>query len=299
MTAASVVGAPAPPAAQPARIQFRRRSVVARMPLRSKVALAVLGLVVVAAVCAPVLPLDDPLAGELADRLRNFGAPGHPLGTDTQGRDMVSRLVYGTRTSLFAGVAPIVIATVLGLVWGTLAALAGRIVNTVMMRALDVLFAFPGVLLSLLLAIKLGVGVRTLIIALTLVWIAPVARIAETEVIRIKDLDFMAAARSSGASFAAILVRQVIPVALPAIVAYSTSLVGANIAITGGLGFIGLGVRTPTPELGSMLQEMQGQIYAHPTLSLAPVVVVLALSILFPIVGDGLRDAIAGRGGDS
>jgi peptide/nickel transport system permease protein len=159
-----------------------------------------------------------------------------------------------------------------------------------------VLFAFPGVLLALLLAIKLGVGMGTLIVALSLVWIAPVARIAETEVARVKELDFITAARSSGAGFGSILVRQVIPVTLPAVLAYSTSLVGANIAITGGLGFIGLGVKSPTPELGSMLQEMQVVIYNDPSLSLVPVIVVLALSIMFPLIGDGLRDAINGRG---
>jgi peptide/nickel transport system permease protein len=206
MTAAPALGSPF--AAGPAATHFRRRSVIARMPLRSKVALGLLALVVLTALCAPILPLDNPLAGNLSARLLPFGRPGHLLGTDTQGRDMLSRLIYGTRTSLVAGVTPIVIATILGLAWGTIAALSGRVTAAIMMRALDVLFAFPGVLLSLLLAIKLGIGLRTLIIALSLVWIAPVARIADTEVARIKDLDFMMAARSSGASFRAILLAR-------------------------------------------------------------------------------------------
>lgn len=286
------------PAAVPA-VRFHKRSVLSRLPLRSAVALGILAVIVVTVVIAPVLPLADPLVGTLSDRLLPFLSDGHVLGTDSQGRDMVSRLIFATRTSLIAGLVPIVIATIIGLVIGTIAGLAGKTLNTILMRAVDIMFAFPGVLLSLLLAITLGVGLSTLILALTLVWIAPVARIAETEVARIRDLDFVVAARSSGASMASILVRQVTPVSLPAVLAYSTSLVGANVAIAGGLGFIGLGVPSPEPELGSILQEMQVAVYTDPSLALAPVIVILALSVLFPLIGDGLREAITGRGSDS
>lgn len=276
--------------------RFRRRGLLSRLPARSIVALVLILLLVAVVVAAPVLPLADPLSGTLSERLLPFFSEGHVLGTDSQGRDMVSRLVYGTRTSLIAGVLPIVIATVIGLVIGTVAGLAGRVVNTILMRAVDVMFAFPGVLLSLLLAISLGIGLGTLVLALTLVWIAPVARIAETEVTRIRDLDFVTAARSSGAALPSILLRQIAPVSLPAVLAYSTSLVGANVAIAGGLGFIGLGVPSPEPELGSILQEMQVAVFSDPSLALAPVFVILTLSMLFPLVGDGLREAIAGRG---
>lgn len=286
------------PAAVPA-VRFHKRSVLSRLPLRSAVALGILAVIVVMVVIAPVLPLADPLVGTLSDRLLPFLSDGHVLGTDSQGRDMVSRLIFATRTSLIAGLVPIVIATIIGLIIGTIAGLAGKTLNTILMRAVDIMFAFPGVLLSLLLAITLGVGLSTLILALTLVWIAPVARIAETEVARIRDLDFVIAARSSGASMASILVRQVTPVSLPAVLAYSTSLVGANVAIAGGLGFIGLGVPSPEPELGSILQEMQVAVYTDPSLALAPVIVILALSVLFPLIGDGLREAITGRGSDS
>jgi ABC-type dipeptide/oligopeptide/nickel transport systems, permease components len=279
--------------------RFRRRSLISRTPLRGKVALAVVSFLAVIALAAPLLPLPDPLSGDLSSRLLPFLSDGHPLGTDTQGRDMLSRLVYGMRTSLFAGVVPILIATLIGLTIGTIAGLAGRFVNTLLMRGVDLLFAFPGVLLALLLAISMGVGLGTLILALTLVWVAPVARIAETEVGRIRELDFVTAARSSGASGAVILIRQIVPVALPAVLAYSTSLVGANVAIAGGLGFIGLGVPSPQPELGSILYEMQSAVYSDPSLALAPVIVILLLSTLFPLVGDGLRDAITGKGNHS
>lgn len=279
--------------------RFQRRSVFSKLPLRSKVALGLLVLIAGIALAAPILPIADPYSGSLSNRLLPFFSEGHLLGTDSQGRDMVSRLIYATRTSLIAGVVPVLIATVIGLAIGTLAGFSGRVVNTILMRGVDIMFAFPGVLLSLLLAITLGVGLGTLILALTVVWIAPVARIAETEVARIRDLDFVSAARSSGASFPSILGRQITPVVLPAVLAYSTSLVGANIAIAGGLGFIGLGVPSPEAELGSMLQEMQVAMYSDPALALSPVVMILTLSVLFPLIGDGFREAINGRGGDS
>lgn len=279
--------------------RFRRRSMLSRMPLRSQIALVIVIVIVATVFAAPLLPLADPLTGSLDERLLPFFSEDHILGTDTQGRDMLSRLIYGTRTSLIAGIVPIIIATTVGLVIGTAAGLSNRIVNTILMRIVDLLFAFPGVLLSLLLAITYGVGLTTLIVALTFVWIAPVARIAETEVSRIRELDFVTAARSSGAGWWSILFRQITPVTLPAVLAYSTSLVGANVAIAGGLGFIGLGVPSPQPELGSILNEMQAATYSDVSLALAPVVVILTISMLFPLIGDGFRDAIAGRGQQS
>jgi peptide/nickel transport system permease protein len=279
--------------------RFRRRLLVSRMPLRSQVALGLIALLAVIVFAAPLFPLPSSVAGDLSDRLLPFFSDGHVLGTDTQGRDLLTRLIYGTRTSLIAGVVPIIIATAIGLVIGTAAGLGNRVANVLLMRGVDLLFAFPGVLLSLLLAISFGVGLGTLILALTLVWIAPVARIAETEVARISELDFVVAARASGAGWWSIMFRQIVPVTLPAVLAYSTSLVGANVAISGGLGFIGLGVPSPQPELGSILYEMQAAIYTDASLAIVPVVVILTLSTLFPLVGDGFRDAIAGRGQQS
>lgn len=295
-----LTGAPlARPSAPEQAPRFHRRSLLRRMPTRAKVAVAIIAAIALTVLAAPLLPLADPLSGDLSNRLLPFLSEGHVLGTDTQGRDMLSRLIYGTRTSLIVGVVPIVIATLIGLAIGTVAGLSGRVVNTVLMRAVDLLFAFPGVLLSLLLAISMGVGLGTLLLALTLVWIAPVARIAETEVSRIRELDFVTAARSSGATAPVILLHQIVPVTLPAVLAYSTSLVGANVAISGGLGFIGLGVPSPQPELGSILYEMQAAVYSDPSLALAPVVMILLLSMLFPLVGDGVRDAISGKGQES
>lgn len=279
---------------------FQQRPAFLRMPPRSRVAALTILAFVVVAFAAPLLPLADPYAGDLSMRLLGIGADGHVLGTDSLGRDILSRLVFATRTSLIASIVPIVLATVIGLLIGMVAGLTtSRTLNTILMRGVDILFAFPGVVLALLLSIAFGAGLWSLIIAVTAVWISPIARIAETEVLRVRELDFVMAARSSGASLVAVFFRQILPVTVPAVSAYSTSLVGASIAITGGLGFIGLGVPAPEPELGSMLGELQAVIYTDPLQSVLPVFVILALSTLFPVLGDGIRDAINGREADA
>lgn len=280
-------------AARPA--PFTRRSFLRRLPLRSKVAGIALGIITLTAFAAPLLPLADPLTGDLANRLSSVGENGHMLGSDGQGRDILSRLVHAIRTSLIAGVLPVVFAAALGLAIGTIAGLAGRTTNTALMRSVDLLYAFPGVLLSLLLAISFGQGLVTLVFAITIVWIAPVARIAETEVLRVKDLDFVTVARASSAGPLSILLRQILPVTVPAVLAYATSLIGASIAIAGGLGFIGLGVPSPQPELGAMVQELQLQVYTDPLLALLPVTAILVLAVLFPVLGDGMRSALSGK----
>ncbi len=282
-----------------APVRFRRRSVWRRMPLRAKISLsAIVGLTLVSAL-ASLLPLANPLGGDLTDRLEPLWSPHHFLGTDTQGRDLLSRLIYATRTSLFIAVTPIVIATIFGISLGAVGALGRPLIARPLMRLVDIVFAFPAVLLALLLAVSLGPSIRTLLIALTIVWFPPLARVAETEISRIRGLDYYLAARASGAGTIAIVIRQVVPVAFPAVIAYATSLVGANVAIAGGLGFLGLGVQAPNPELGSMLQEMQAATYSQPWLALVPAVVIVLLSVLFPIVGDGFGAAVAGRGAES
>lgn len=288
-----------PPVLQDTAARFTHRPWFLRMPIRSRVALLLILAIIALSFSAPLLPLANPLAGDLSDRLLSFGEQGHLLGTDALGRDVLSRIVYATRTSLVAAVVPILLAIVIGLAIGLVSGLSSSaILRTVLMRGIDILFAFPGVVLALLLTIAFGVGLGSMIVAVTIIWIPPIARIAETEVLRVRDLDFIAVARSSGAGYFRILVTQILPVSLPAVVAYATSLVGACIAITGGLGFIGLGVPAPEPELGAMLQELQAVIYSNPLQALLPVIVIILLSTLFPLLGDGVRDAINGRDGD-
>jgi peptide/nickel transport system permease protein len=275
--------------------RFTRPPLLLRLPMRARIALLVVIAVCVLAAVAPMLPLPDPLIGDLAQRLRPIGTPGHLLGTDSQGRDMLSRLIGGTGTSLIAGIVPAVVATVIGSVIGVAAALWGRAGDLVVMRIVDVLFAFPHVLFALLLTIALGSGLGTLLVALSVIGIGPIAKVAETEVARVRDADYLAVARVGGARTLAIVMRQIVPVILPGVLAYATGMVGTNIAVAGGLGFIGLGVQAPTPELGGIVHDMQTAIFVQPALSVLPALVILLLAILFPLAGDGVRAALGGR----
>ncbi|MFT8331780.1 ABC transporter permease [Bifidobacterium psychraerophilum] len=274
--------------------RFTRKSWFMRMPVSSRVSLVLLALFVLLAVCAPILPLDA-YTGVLSQRMKAIASPGHLLGTDNQGRDLLARLVFGMRTSLVISVTPVIVATLIALVIGIASGFGGTIIHAVCSKVIELLFAFPGILLSLLVAISLGNGMMSLILALTVVWIAPLSKVAEQEAMRIKERDYMLVARASGAKTLPIIMSQVLPVIFPAVLAYATSLVGASIAIAGGLGFIGLGVPSPTAELGAMLQELQPAIFTNPMLVLEPGILIIVLAILFPVVGDGLNLAIGGR----
>ncbi|GAA1007732.1 hypothetical protein Aple_071430 [Acrocarpospora pleiomorpha] len=275
--------------------RFHRRSTFRRLPPHGKVALVAILVLAAIAIAGPLLSGADPYATSPAQRLLPIGTPGHLLGTDTEGRDMLIRLMYGMRTSLVAAIAPVLLSLMIGTTIGLLAGLGGRVVNAIVMRLLDITFAFPAVLLALFLATALGPGIGTTIIALTAVWVPPTARIAETEVARIRDADFVTVARVSGARVPSIAVRQLTPAILPGILAYSTSLVGGSIAIVGGLGFVGLGAPSPQAELGSMIHDLQAALYTDHMLALLPAIVTLVLAMLFPIFGAALGQALAGR----
>lgn len=252
-------------------------------------------LVVVAAVFAPVLAPDAPNVGSLSQRLLPIGSAGHLLGTDGQGRDILSRLMWGGRPSLLAGVTPVVVAGIIGTALGIAAGLGSARLRSVIMRSLDVLYAFPAVLLAIAIAAALGAGVSNAIMALSVVLIPPVARVAETEVLRLRENDFMAAAKVSGAGWLAVAWRQVLPnIAAPMLV-YCTALVGLSIIYAGGLSFLGLGVAPPQAEWGQMLNDLRQNLYDSPALSLIPAVMILVVSLAFNALGDGLRDLLDNR----
>jgi len=248
------------------------------------------------ALLAPLIAPSDPIAGNRGDRLLPLFSPGHLLGTDGQGRDVLSRLMWGARPSLLTGLVPVVIAGLTGTALGVTAGLGSRRLHTVIMRTLDVFYAFPAVLLAIAIAAALGSGISNAIVALTVILIPPVARVAEAEVARIRSADFMEAARVSGATWPAIAFRHVLPNAAPAIVVYCTALVGLSIVYAAGLGFLGLGVSPPTAEWGLMVNELRQYTFSSPQLSLLPAVTILIASVAFNVLGDGLRDILDVRG---
>jgi peptide/nickel transport system permease protein len=157
------------------------------------------------------------------------------------------------------------------------------------MRTLDVLYAFPAILLAIAIGAALGPGVKNAIISLSIVLIAPIARVAESEVLRLRSADFMEAARASGASWTVIGLRQVLPNIAPPLLVYCTSLVGLAIVYAAGLSFLGLGVVPPHPDWGSMLNDLRSNLYDRPLLSLVPAVAIFVASIGFNLLGDGLK----------
>jgi peptide/nickel transport system permease protein len=241
------------------------------------------------ALLVPLLHLQDPVAGALQHRLLPPGSPGHPLGTDGQGRDLLSRLLWGLRPSLLSGLLPVAVAAIAGSALGLLAGLAGHRLHEAVMRVLDVFYAFPAVLLAIAIAAALGSGLSNAIIALSIILVPPIARIAETETARLRNADFMTAARASGASWLAIVGRQVLPNVAPGIVVYCSSLIGLSIIYAAGLSFLGLGVSPPTPELGLMVNDLRQFIFTSPVLLLEPAVEILAVAVIFNVLGDSLR----------
>jgi peptide/nickel transport system permease protein len=260
------------------------------LPLSAKIAAGVILLIVLVAIFAPLLTSYSPTRGSLTDRLQPIGSPGHLLGTDGQGRDIMTRLFYGARPSLLTGLIPVAFSATIGTTLGVLAGMGSKPTRGGIMRTLDVFYAFPAVLLAIAIAAALGSGVSNSIIALSVILIPPVARVAESETERLRSADFIEAARASGARKSSISIRQVLPNIAPAVVVYCTALIGLSIVYAAGLSFLGLGISPPAPEWGLMISDLQQFIYTEPTLMLSPILAILIASVAFNVLGDGLRD---------
>src|SRR5438874_9992027 len=203
-------------------------------------------LIVLAAILAPLIAPFDPYKESIVGRLKPFGWRGHLLGTDELGRDMVTRLLYGGRVSLLMGVVPVAIASLIGGLLGIIGGFVGGRVNTAIMRTMDVFYAFPSVLLAVAIAGAMGGRIRNGTLALTLVFIPPMCRVAETATTQVRALDFIEAARASGAGTMTIVRHHVLGNVLAPVFIYASSLVSVSILLASGLSFLGLGARPPT-----------------------------------------------------
>jgi peptide/nickel transport system permease protein len=248
--------------------------------------------IVALAIAAPLVSPADPYRTSMLNRLLAPGAPHHVLGTDELGRDMLTRLIYGGRLSLFMGLTPVIDALLIGGSLGILAGYVGGAVNTGIMRSLEVLFAFPSVLLAISLSGALGAGIGNTILSLTIVFIAPIARVAEAVTTQIRNLDYVEAARASGAGALAIMRVHVLRVVLGPIFIYASSLISVSIILASGLSFLGLGVKPPEAEWGLMLNTLRAAIYTSPVNATLPGVMIFITSICFNLVSDGLRGAM-------
>lgn len=234
----------------------------------------------------------DPYAASIMKRLKPIGFEGYPLGTDELGRDMLSRLMVGARLSLFMGITPVLLAFAIGSTIGIIAGYAGGMLNTSIMRTIDVFYAFPSVLLAIALSGVLGTGITNSLISLTIVFIPPIARVAESVTTQIRSRDFVEAARASGANALTIIRVHVLGNVLSPIFVYSTSLIAVSMILASGLSFLGLGVKPPEPEWGLMLNTLRTAIYVQPWIAALPGVMIFITSIAFNLLSDGLRSAM-------
>jgi len=268
---------------------------VGRRFLRDRVAVVaacVAGGMVLMAIFAPWIAPQDPLQGTMIKRLSPIGTEGYPLGADELGRDMLSRLIYGARLSLFMGVTPVLIAFVIGATIGIAAGYAGGWLNTITMRVLDVFYAFPSVLLAIAISGALGAGILNGLLSLTVVFIPPIARVAESVTTSVRKLEYVEAARASGASALTIVRVHVLGNVPGPIFVYATSLISVSMILAAGLSFLGLGVSPPNAEWGLMLNTLRNAIYVQPWLAALPGVMIFLTSISFNMLSDGLRSAM-------
>ena len=256
------------------------------------VACAVVGVLLAFAVFGPWLAPRDPLAASMLGRLQPIGSEGFPLGSDELGRDMLSRLIVGARLSLFMGLAPVLLAFVVGSAIGILAGYAGGPTNTVIMRTIDVFYAFPSVLLAIALSGALGAGIGNALLSLTIVFIPPLARVAESVTTQVRGRDYVEAARASGSSAFTIVRVHVLGNVLGPIFVYATSLIAVGMILASGLSFLGLGVRPPEPEWGLMLNTLRTAIYVQPWVAALPGAMIFVTSVAFNLLADGLRSAL-------
>jgi peptide/nickel transport system permease protein len=266
-----------------------------RDPVAMGAAVVVL-LLIGMAVFGPWLVPADPYQTSMLKRLKPIGTDGLLLGGDELGRDMLSRLIVGARLSLFIGITPVLLAFMLGTVIGVVAGYAGGLTNTLIMRTIDVFYAFPSVLLAIALSGTLGAGVVNSLISLTIVFIPQIARVAESVTTQVRGRDYVEAARASGASAFTIVRVHVLGNVLGPIFVYSTSLIAVSMILASGLSFLGLGVKPPEPEWGLMLNTLRTAIYVQPWVAALPGVMIFITSISFNILSDGLRTAMDNKG---
>jgi peptide/nickel transport system permease protein len=252
--------------------------------------------IVIVAIAAPLIAPFDPYQQSVVGRLKPFGWRGHPWGTDELGRDMMSRLIHGGRISLVMGLAPVLIATMVGGTLGVIGGFAGRLANTAIMRTMDVFYAFPSILLAVAISGAMGGGMINGIISLSLVFTPAMCRVAETATAQVRNLDYIEAARASGAGTLTIIRHHVLGNVLGPVFIYASSLVSVSILLASGLSFLGLGVQPPEPDWGLMLSTLRQSLYVDPLGCALPGIAIFVTSICFNLVSDGVRGAMDVRG---
>jgi peptide/nickel transport system permease protein len=253
--------------------------------------LLIVGAIAVVSLLAPLVAPYDPDAVDATIRLAPIGGAAHVLGTDDLGRDILSRLVWGGRVSLVVGLAPVALALLVGVTLGAVSGYARGALDTVIMRCLDVLLAFPAYLLAIAIVSSLGAGLSNAIMAIALVSSASFARLVRGSVLSVREREFVHAARVLGAGDGRIIWSHVLPNVLSPVIVFATLEAGRTIIFAAGLSFLGLGAQPPTAEWGAMLAQGRGLLNVAPHVASLPGIAILLVSLGLNLFGDALRDA--------
>ena len=246
---------------------------------------------VLAAVFAPFLAPYDPKQMDIMNRLSAPSAE-HLLGTDEGGRDILARMLYGSRVSLLAGVLPTLMSMILGAALGLISGFAGGIADEIIMRIADVMLAFPSTLLAMLIMYTLGGGLMNVFLTLSLVSWAGIARVVRSETLRLRGSVYVTAARSIGVSKARIVLRHILPNCVPTLIVLFTLSVPSAILTESSLSFLGLGIQPPDTSWGLMINQGRQYLYNAPWCSFAPCIAIMLIVLAFNFLGDGLRDVL-------
>jgi peptide/nickel transport system permease protein len=256
-----------------------------------RIGLVIVSIAILAALAGPSISPYDPSAQELARRLEGPSL-AHPFGLDELGRDILARILSGARISLLVGVAVVTVSSIAGMFFGSIAGYFGGRVDDAISRVIDVLMAFPGILLAIALVAVLGPSLTNVVIALSVIGWVGYARLVRGQSLRAREFEYVQAARALGAGPRRIVVRHVLPTALPAVVVQATLGMAGAIIAEASLSFLGLGVQPPTPSWGTMLDAGRSHLFDAPHLTIFPGVSIAVLVLGFNFLGDGLRDRI-------
>ncbi|WP_286163919.1 ABC transporter permease [Bacillus sp. AFS088145] len=258
--------------------------------------LAVFGLIIIIlqilmAVFAPLITIHDPIKQNLASTELPIFSSGHWLGTDNYGRDMWSRIVFGSRVSLVVGFSAVILGLIGGITIGMLAGYSSKL-DGLLMRIVDLLFAFPGILLAMLIIAILGTSLVNVAVAISIWSIPSCARIVRGSVLSIKKQEYIQAMRTLGASNLRIMVKHILPNCMAPIIVFATMRMATAILSTASLSYLGLGAQPPTAEWGSMISQGQDYMFSSPHMTIVPGIAIMLIVFSFNVVGDGLRDAL-------